>query len=161
MRTTRALAALGAAGALLVVTAPSAGAWDASTISVDPTVAGRGTHVAVNVVAPECSGGGTVYSSAFEHGSAPLSGTSNGGHANPKISHTASFGRHDVTVHCRGSQVTKAQALTVIGPAHGGTGGSVNAGATSTDIAIGTGLVAAAVAGGGMFWLRRRGESKA
>ncbi|SDJ46404.1 hypothetical protein [Streptomyces indicus] len=162
MRTTRALAALGIAGAFVGLAAPTAGAWDSSTISVDPTVAGRGAHVAVNVSAHECKGGGTVYSSAIEHGSATLTGTSNGAHANVKVSHNASYGRHDVTVHCGSAgSITKPQALTVIGPSQGGSGGSITSGATSTDIAIGTGLVTAAVAGGGVFWLRRRGESKA
>ncbi|WP_415953254.1 hypothetical protein [Streptomyces sp. KLOTTS4A1] len=161
MRTTRALAALGVAGALLTLSAPTAGAWDGSTISVDPTVAGRGAHVAVNITAHECRNGGTVSSNAFQNGSAPLTGTSNGAHANVKVSHNATLGRHNVTVTCGGSSVTKSQALTVIGPAQGGTGGSFLSRATPTDIAIGTGLVTAAVAGGGMFWLRRRGESKA
>ncbi|MFI6938112.1 hypothetical protein ACIBI4_02460 [Streptomyces sp. NPDC050418] len=161
MRTTRALAALGVAGAFLGLAAPTAGAWDGSTISVDPTVAGRGAHVAVNITAHECKNGGTVYSNAIEHGSAPLTGTSNGAHANVKVSHSASLGRHDVTVNCGGSSVTKPQALTVIGPAQGGTGGSFVSRATPTDIAIGTGLVTAAVAGGGVFWLRRRGDAKA
>ncbi len=162
MRTTRALAALGVAGAFLGLAAPTAGAWDGSTISVDPTVAGRGATVAVNITAHECSGGGTAYSSAFERGSVTLYGKSGGAHGNAKIDHGASFGRHDVTVSCNGAgSVTKSQAVTVIGPAQGGSGGSLTAGATSTDIAIGTGLVTAAVAGGGVFWLRRRGDSRA
>ncbi|MER7171647.1 MULTISPECIES: hypothetical protein [Streptomyces] len=159
MRTTRALAALGVAGAFLGLAAPTASAWDGSVISVSPTHPARGSQVAVTVNAHECGSGGTITSTAFPQ--THLNGTGGGGHANPTIYSHASFGHHSVTATCGGQSVTKDLALTVVGPAHGGTGGSVTSGATSTDIAIGTGLVAAAVAGGGMFWLRRRGESKA
>ncbi|MER5178374.1 hypothetical protein ABT009_08400 [Streptomyces sp. NPDC002896] len=45
------------------------------------------------------------------------------------------------------------------GPVAGGLGGSLT-GATAPDMAIGGGLVAAALASGGVFWLRRRAEKR-
>ncbi|MFF9765866.1 hypothetical protein ACF1GT_04500 [Streptomyces sp. NPDC014636] len=69
-------------------------------------------------------------------------------------------GRYDVTVRCDGRTLTRRGAFTVIGGVNGGIGGSRISGATPTDTAIGSGLVATAVIGGGVFWLRRRHEKR-
>jgi len=50
--------------------------------------------------------------------------------------------------------------FTVIGGVRGGLGGSSSTGATPADLAIGGGLVAAALVGGGVFWMRRRSENR-
>ena len=42
----------------------------------------------------------------------------------------------------------------------GGLGGSTSTGATPTDMAIGGGLIAVAVVGGAVFWMRRRAEKR-
>ncbi|NDZ91997.1 LPXTG cell wall anchor domain-containing protein, partial [Streptomyces sp. SID10115] len=39
-------------------------------------------------------------------------------------------------------------------------GGTAQSGATGTDMAIGGALVAAALLGGGVFWMRRRSENR-
>lgn len=159
MRTTRALAVTAAAGAFIGLAAPAAIAWDASTISVSPSTARRGQTVTVNVNAHECRTGGHVSSSAFPQ--TPLVPHGNMASAQVRINQNATIGSHEVTATCGGSSVTKPAALTVImGGAQGGLGGSSNAGATATDMAIGGTLVAAAVIGGGVFWLRRRGETR-
>ncbi|SOE07456.1 hypothetical protein SAMN06272765_8353 [Streptomyces sp. Ag109_G2-15] len=69
-------------------------------------------------------------------------------------------GRYDITVNCNGRTLTRPNAFTVLGAVQGGLGGSVTSGATPTDMAIGGGLVASAVIGGGAFWLRRRDEKR-
>jgi hypothetical protein len=70
-------------------------------------------------------------------------------------------GSYDINVNCVGSgSLTRPRAFTVVGGVRGGLGGSSSTGATRTDMAIGGGLVAAAVIGGGVFWLRRRSEKR-
>ncbi|MGW0734964.1 hypothetical protein [Streptomyces sp. NPDC002851] len=160
MRTTRALAVTAAAGAFIGLAAPAAIAWDASTISVSPSTARRGQTVTVTVNASECKGGGHVSSSAFHQ--ARLVPRGHTATARVRINNNATIGSHEVTATCAGHSVTKPNALTVIhGGTMGGLGGSSNTGATATDMAIGGTLVAAAVVGGGVFWLRRRNESRA
>ncbi|MFM9369882.1 hypothetical protein [Streptomyces sp. Da 82-17] len=159
MRTSRALAVTVAAGAFIGLAAPSASAWDGSAITVSPTTTHRGGSVSVMVNAHECRTNGHVSSSAFPN--TPLRWNGGVATANVKINHNAHIGSHNVTATCGGSSVTKDAALTVIhGGVRGGLGGSSSTGATPTDVAIGGSLVAAALAGGGVFWLRRRGEAK-
>ncbi|NBE56185.1 hypothetical protein [Streptomyces boluensis] len=162
MRTSRALAVTAAAGAFIGLAAPAASAWDGSTISVSPTTTHRGGTVTVTVNAHECNTNGSVSSSAFQ--STPLHSSGGVATANVTINHNASIGSHSVTATCGtgpNNSVTREAALTVIhGGVRGGLGGSSSTGATSTDVAIGGSLVAAAVIGGGVFWLRRRGEAK-
>jgi hypothetical protein len=69
-------------------------------------------------------------------------------------------GRYDITVRCDGRTLTRPAAFTVLGGVQGGLGGSKSSGATPADMAIGGGLVAMAVIGGGAFWLRRRHEKR-
>lgn len=160
MRTSRALAVTAAAGAFIGLAAPAASAWDGSSITVSPTTSHRGGSVSVMVNAHECRGGGHVSSSAFQN--TPLHWNGGVATANVKVKHDAHIGSHSVTATCGGSSATREAALTVIhGGVRGGVGGSTSTGATPTDVAIGGSLVAAALIGGGVFWLRRRGETKA
>jgi LPXTG-motif cell wall-anchored protein len=76
------------------------------------------------------------------------------------IDRDARPGRYDITVNCDGRTLTRPSAFTVLGGVQGGVGGSQSHGATATDMAIGGGLVGAAVIGGGVFWLRRRNEKR-
>lgn len=160
MRTFRALAVTAAAGAFIGLAAPAASAWDGSSITVSPSTTQRGGSVSVMVNAHECRAGGRVSSSAFQN--TPLTWHGGVATANVTINRNAHIGAHDVTATCGGTSVTRNAALTVIhGGVRGGIGGSSSTGATPTDVAIGGSLVAAALIGGGVFWLRRRGESKA
>ncbi|MDN3260715.1 hypothetical protein QWJ26_13005 [Streptomyces sp. CSDS2] len=72
------------------------------------------------------------------------------------VDRDARRGRYSVTVRCDGRTLTRRDAFTVLGGVNGGLGGSRTGGATPTDMAIGSGLVATALVGGGAFWLRRR-----
>ncbi|MFJ9870638.1 hypothetical protein [Streptomyces sp. NPDC101165] len=88
-------------------------------------------------------------------------------------------GTYEITVNCNGRTLSRPAAFTVgsggkagsgggnvglsgghtaFGAVQAGFGGSVTSGATPTDMAIGGGLVASAVIGGGMSLMRRRPE---
>ncbi|MEV3856377.1 hypothetical protein AB0J38_18885 [Streptomyces sp. NPDC050095] len=162
MRTTRALAVSAVAVAAVGLAAPSASAWtDPSNLTVSPSVIPRGGQVTVTVTGTKCQSGSTVSSDAF--GTVNLNNA--GGEqasANAMVHSDAAPGAHDVTVNCQGSPLTRPAAFTVIhGGVRGGLGGATETGATSTDMAIGGALVASALIGGGVFWMRRRSESKA
>ncbi|MET9453008.1 hypothetical protein [Streptomyces cinerochromogenes] len=77
------------------------------------------------------------------------------------VDRDARRGRYDVTVRCDGRTLTRRDAFTVLGGVNGGIGGSRTTGATPADVAIGGGLVTAALVGGGALWLRRRHEKRA
>lgn len=161
MRTTRALAVAVTAGAVVGLAAPTASAWaDPSNIVAMPSVIPRGGQLTVTVDGSACATHGSkVTSNAFPD--TPLK-SMNGGtaSANPRVYHHASPGAHSITVHCGSKSLTKPDAFTVIhGGVRGGLGGSSNAGATGTDMAIGGALVAVALVGGGVFWMRRRSEN--
>ncbi|KOV99049.1 membrane protein [Streptomyces sp. NRRL B-1140] len=171
MRNTRALAVAGAAVAALGLSAPAAVAWDTpSNITALPSVIARGGQLTITV--DGCRSGGTATSNAFsptrlspvgggkgnEDGRGGTgSGTARG---TATINSNARPGSYDITVDCNGRRMTKPQAFTVIGGVRGGIGGSSTTGATPTDMAIGGGLVAAALVGGGVFWMRRRAERR-
>lgn len=162
MRRTRVLAASAAAAAVLGLAAPAASAWTGpSNITVEPSVIARGGQLTVTVDGTACQmAGSTVTSPAFPttHLKSIGGDTST---AKPTVHHHASPGSYSVTVHCgEGKTLTKNNAFTVIGGVRGGLGGSSSDGATPTDIAIGSGLVAAAALGGGLFWMRRRAEKR-
>ncbi|MFF8015263.1 hypothetical protein [Streptomyces sp. NPDC007929] len=171
MRNTRALAVAGAAVAALGLSAPAAVAWETpSNITALPSVIARGGQLTITV--DGCRSGGTATSNAFsptrlspagggkgnegDRGGAG-SGTARGA---ATINSDARPGPYDITVDCNGRRMTKPQAFTVIGGVRGGIGGSTTTGATPTDVAIGGGLVAAALVGGGVFWMRRRAERR-
>ncbi|MER5255766.1 MULTISPECIES: hypothetical protein [unclassified Streptomyces] len=162
MRTTRALAVAVTAGAVVGLAAPTASAWaDPSNIVAMPSVIPRGGQLTVTVDGSACSAHGSkITSDAFPDTNLKSMGAGTAS-ANPTIHHHASPGAHSITVHCGTSApLTKPNAFTVIhGGVRGGLGGSSNTGATSTDMAIGGVLVAAAVVGGGVFWMRRRSEN--
>lgn len=161
MRTTRALAVAVTAGAVVGLAAPTASAWaDPSNIVAMPSVIPRGGQLTVTVDGKACQAPGSkVTSNAFPD--TPLKHMGGGtASANPMVNHHASPGAHSITVHCGGKTLTKPDAFTVIhGGVRGGLGGSSSEGATSTDMAIGGALVAVALVGGGVFWMRRRSEN--
>ncbi|MEU7719038.1 hypothetical protein [Streptomyces tibetensis] len=171
MRNTRALAVAGAAVAALGLSAPAAVAWDTpSNITALPSVIAPGGQLTITV--DGCRGGGTATSNAFSPTRlSPVGGGKGnegdrGGAGNGTARGTAIVnsnarpGSYDITVDCNGRRMTKPHAFTVIGGVRGGIGGSSTTGATPTDMAIGGGLVAAALVGGGVFWMRRRAERR-
>lgn len=163
MRNSRALAAVVAAGALVGFGAPSAAAWaEPSNIVAMPGVIARGGHLTVTVDGSSCQAPGSyVESPAFPRThlkSIPGGSTAS---ATVKINHNAHPGAYDITANCSGKPLTRPHAFTVIhGGVRGGVGGGTTSGATRTDMAIGGALVTVAVVGGGVFWMRRRSESK-
>ncbi|GGN39640.1 hypothetical protein GCM10011578_086480 [Streptomyces fuscichromogenes] len=76
------------------------------------------------------------------------------------IERNASPGPYDLTVRCDGRTLLRPAAFFVLGGVRGGLGGSISTGATPTDMAIGGGMVGAAVLAGCGFWLRRRHEKR-
>ncbi|MGW6894500.1 hypothetical protein [Streptomyces chartreusis] len=166
MRTTRTLAATATAVAALGLAAPVAAARDGmppvgpSNIVALPSVIARGGQLTITV--DGCPQGGTATSDAFK----PTSLTPVGGSSTAKgaatIDRNARPGAHSITVQCTGFSrpLTHPNAFTVIGGVRGGLGGSTSTGATPTDMAIGGGLIAVAVVGGAVFWMRRRAEKR-
>ena len=164
MRTTRALAAAGAAVAALGLAAPTAVARDGMGVSPNnivalPSVIARGGQLTVTV--DGCPTGGTMTSDAFPSATlTPIHGANRTSRGTATVNRNASPGSHSITVTCNGQTLTNPAAFTVIGGVQGGLGGSSSTGATPTDMAIGGGLVAAALVGGGLFWMRRRTEKR-
>ncbi|MGC0379180.1 hypothetical protein [Streptomyces sp. SAI-229] len=164
MRSSRALAAAGAAVAVLGLAAPAAVADggrvpNPSNIVALPSVIARGGQLTITV--DGCPNGGTATSNAFPRTDlTPISGANDTSKGTATVDADARPGSYDITVHCSGRTLTRPAAFTVIGGVRGGIGGSSTSGATSTDIAIGGALVAAAVAGSGVFWMRRRAEKR-
>ncbi|MEU6121596.1 hypothetical protein [Streptomyces sp. NPDC047123] len=163
MRTTRALAVAAAAAGVVGLAAPTASAWaDPTNIVAMPSVIPRGGHLTVTVDGSSCQAPGSkVTSPAFPDTNLK---TINGGttaSATAVIHSHATPGAYDITAHCGGKTLTRPAAFTVIhGGVRGGLGGATTSGATSTDMAIGGALVAAALVGGGVFWMRRRSENR-
>ncbi|GAB2330842.1 hypothetical protein AB0N20_32775 [Streptomyces griseoincarnatus] len=170
MRKTRALAAAGAAVAVLGVAAPVAVAdggrvANPSNIVAQPGVIARGGQLTITV--DGCPHGGHATSNAFQRTNlTPVNNRNDIARGNDTARGTATIddnarpGPYDITVHCSGRSLTRPAAFTVIGGVRGGIGGSSTTGATPTDMAIGGSLVAAAVAGSGFFWMRRRAEKR-
>ncbi|WAU83680.1 hypothetical protein O1Q96_30700 [Streptomyces sp. Qhu-G9] len=161
MRSTRALAVSVTAVAALGLAAPQAAAWDTSSnIVATPSVIARGGQLTVTV--DGCPKGGTMTSNAFPQANlSPINNHSETSKGTATVNSSATPGSYDITVRCFGKPpLTKTGAFTVIGGVRGGLGGSSSTGATPTDVAIGGGLVGLALVGGGVFWMRRRSESK-
>lgn len=161
MRTTRALAASAAAVAVLGLAAPTAAAWsDPTSVTAQPSVIARGGQLVITVKGEACTlQNSTVSSSAFPTTRLRSMGGDTST-ATVTVSSNASPGAQSVTTNCDGRQRTFNNVFTVLGGVRGGIGGSSSAGATPADIAIGGGLVAVALVGGGVFWMRRRSENK-
>ncbi|WP_372350245.1 hypothetical protein [Streptomyces sp. KL116D] len=162
MRTTRALAVSAVAVAALGVAAPAASAWtDPSGLSASPSVIPRGGQLTISVTGTKCQMNSTATSDAFGTVNLVNKGGEQAG-ADATVHSDATPGAHDITVNCQGATLTRPAAFTVIhGGVRGGLGGSSETGATSTDMAIGGALVASALIGGGVFWMRRRSEGRA
>ncbi|MFF3483151.1 hypothetical protein ACFYXC_07700 [Streptomyces sp. NPDC002701] len=161
MRSTRALAVSATAVAALGLLAPQAAAWDTSSnIVAMPGAIARGGQLTVTV--DGCPNGGWMSSRAFPKARlSPIRNHSETSKGTTTVNSSAAPGAYDITVHCHGKPaLTKSAAFTVIGGVRGGLGGSSSSGATPTDMAIGGTLVGLALVGGGVFWMRRRSESK-
>jgi len=160
MRNSRALAVAGAAVVALGLSAPAAVASDTpSNIVALPNVIARGGQLTITV--DGCRNGGTATSNAFPRTRlSPIPGANQTARGTATINSDARPGPYDITVECDGRRLTKPHAFTVIGGVRGGIGGGSTSGATPADMAIGGGLVAAAVVGGGVFWMRRRAEKR-
>ncbi|PSM40316.1 hypothetical protein C6Y14_26815 [Streptomyces dioscori] len=161
MRSTRALAVSATAIAALGLTASQAVAWDTSSnIVAMPSAIARGGQLTVTV--DGCPKGGTMTSRAFSRTDlSPINNHSETSKGMATIDRSATPGAYDIRVHCRDKPaLTKSAAFTVIGGVRGGLGGSSSDGATPTDMAIGGSLVGLALVGGGVFWMRRRAESR-
>ncbi|MFF0014304.1 hypothetical protein [Streptomyces sp. NPDC005374] len=160
MRTTRALAAAGAAIAVLGLAAPAAVARDGMNLNPSnavalPSVIARGGQLTITV--NNCTNPATVSSDAFPATKLTVS-PGNVATGTATVNQNAATGSHSMSVVCANGTVINPTAFTVIGGVRGGLGGSSSTGATPTDMAIGGGLVALAVIGGGVFWMRRRSE---
>ncbi|MFE1798072.1 hypothetical protein ACFW9L_18160 [Streptomyces sp. NPDC059517] len=161
MRSTRALAVSATAIAALGLTASQAVAWDTSSnIVAMPSAIARGGQLTVTV--DGCPNGGSMTSRAFPRTDlSPIRNHSETSKGTTTVNSSASPGAYDIRVHCTGKPaLTKSAAFTVIGGVRGGLGGSSSDGATPTDMAIGGSLVGLALVGGGVFWMRRRAESR-
>jgi hypothetical protein len=156
----RALAVSAVTAAVVGLAAPAAEAWDDPKITVTPSTIARGGQLTIRVDQDDCrTPGSTVSSPAFS--TTQLSNLIGGvPTATVRVNQNANAGSYTVTARCNGRTFTRQNAFTVIGGVQGGLGGS-STGTTATDIAIGGGLVTAALAGGGVFLLRRHAARKA
>lgn len=156
MRASRALAVAAAACAAVGLSAPLAAAGGdggALRVSVNPQSVHQGSTLTITVEG--CKRGGTVTSNAFPQTSLPASRTGVAT-AMARINDNAALGRHSLIVTCNDNQMVGTAQFTVLAGrgAQGGLGGSV--GPSSTEMAIGAGLVGTAAVGGGLFIARRR-----
>ncbi|MFD8815793.1 hypothetical protein ACFV23_30965 [Streptomyces sp. NPDC059627] len=125
-------------------------------IDVQPRAIAAGNRITVTV--NNCRSG-TMTSRAFHTAQLfPFGGDMARGVAT--IERNASPGPYDLTVRCDGRTFLRRDAFFVIGGTRSGLGGSISSGATPADMAVGGGLVGAAVLAGCGFWLRRRHEKR-
>lgn len=145
-----------AACVLLALAAPSATA-DGGTgnIVVAPKVTTREEPLTVTVHAASCRTG-SASSPAFGETRLTPRTDGAGGHARPAVGRDVPPGSYDITVTCDdGRSVTRAAAFTVVnGVAPGDHGPAPSDGASTADLVIGGLMVASALAGGGVLWLR-------
>ncbi|MGW0818127.1 hypothetical protein ACWD00_33805 [Streptomyces viridiviolaceus] len=130
-----------------------------SNIVALPSVIAAGGRLTVTV--DGCPEGGTMTSRAF--GTVrltPVSSANQTSRGTATVNSTARPGSYAITAGCSGRRLTRPAAFTVLGGVRGGLGGSRTGSATAADIAVGGGLVASAVGGGGLFWMRRRAERR-
>ncbi|MFI1356080.1 hypothetical protein ACH4TV_21270 [Streptomyces sp. NPDC020898] len=161
MRTTRALVVSAATVAAVGLAAPAASAWDQPTgVTAAPSAIAPGGQLVLTVNGSACTmHGSTVSSNAFPATRLKSMGGSTAT-ATVTVNANATAGSYSVTTTCERRPKVFAGVFTVIGGVRGGLGGSSSSGATPADMAIGGGLVAAALVGGGVFWMRRRSESR-
>ncbi|MDX3746775.1 hypothetical protein [Streptomyces sp. AK08-02] len=160
MRTTRALVVAAATAAAVGLAAPAASAWDQpSSVTAAPSVIAPGGQLVLTVNGSACTRGGSISSNVFSSASLSPRGT-NAATATVTVNSNAAPGSYGVITRCENQNRSFTSVFTVIGGVQGGLGGSSSAGATPADMAIGGGLVAAALVGGGVFWMRRRSETR-
>ncbi|WP_405824834.1 hypothetical protein OG241_46710 [Streptomyces sp. NBC_01390] len=161
MRTTRALVVAAATAAAVGLAAPAASAWDQpSSVTAAPSVIAPGGQLVLTANGSACTvQGSTISSNAFPTARFRSMG-GNTATATVTVNSNATAGSYSVTTNCENRTKTFTSVFTVIGGVQGGLGGSSSAGATPADMAIGGGLVAAALVGGGVFWMRRRSETR-
>ncbi|AVZ76644.1 hypothetical protein SLUN_34970 [Streptomyces lunaelactis] len=160
MRASRALAVAAAACVAVGLSAPLAAAGGDNNqntgpinISVNPQAVHPGGILTITVQG--CNRGGTVSSSVFP--TTNLSGNQGGrATATARVNDNATPGQYHLSVRCNDNPQVATQQFTVLPArgAQGGLGGSV--GPSSTEMALGGGLVAAAAVGGTLFIARRR-----
>ncbi|WP_432246854.1 hypothetical protein ACRAR1_01410 [Streptomyces sanyensis] len=156
MRAARALAVTATAFAAVGLCAPlaAAGGGDGPrNVQVSPSTVFPGGTLTITV--DGCHRGGTVSSNAFPD--ATLSRGDRGQQeATARVRNNARPGDYHLTVRCNNSDQTASASFTVRPGrgAQGGLGGSV--GPSSTEMAVGAGLVASAAVGGSLFVARRR-----
>jgi hypothetical protein len=159
MRASRALAVTATACAAVALSAPLAGATNGPRdVSVTPFAVHPGGTLRITVEG--CGHGGTVTSNAFSR--VQLSVNSSGrSSARARVHDFTTPGRYNLAVRCSDSSRTVTQPFRVLAGrgALGGLGGSV--GPSSTEMAVGGGLVATAAVGGSLFLARRRRTSGA
>ncbi|MCX2184507.1 hypothetical protein KV205_28835 [Streptomyces sp. SKN60] len=161
--TATAFAALGLAAPLATATngpssvtvgsfqAPKGGDNNNSNITVSPFAVHQGALLLVTT--RDCAAG-TVSSAAFPSGT--LSGSNQGfSTVSVRIFDNATPGLHTVTATCVNGRKLTTQFRVLAGQgSQGGLGGSLAP--SSTEMAVGGSLVAAAALGGGLFIARRR-----
>ncbi|WP_240135706.1 hypothetical protein [Streptomyces sp. MUM 178J] len=150
----RALAVAAAACAAVGLSAPLAVADNGPTnIRLNPSSVHQGSTMTIKV--DGCRNGGTVTSNAFPrtHLSVNRDGRST---AVARIYNDATPGRYNLAVRCNDSSRVATERFTVLAGrgTSGGLGGSF--GPSSTEMALGSGLVATAALGGAVFIARRR-----
>jgi hypothetical protein len=161
MRASRVLAVTAAACAAMAFSAPLAGADNAqdgsagspSNVQVDPSTVHQGGTMRITV--DGCRRGGWVTSNAFPK--VPLSQAASGrSTATARVFDKATPGNYNLAVRCGDNSRVLTRQFTVVAgrAALGGLGGSV--GPSSTETAVGAGLVATAAIGGSLFVARRR-----
>ncbi|MCT4353479.1 hypothetical protein M5362_10110 [Streptomyces sp. Je 1-79] len=158
--TATAIAAVGLAAPLAAAThGPSAltvsafqvdrGGDGSNNVTVSPSAVHQGGIL--TITARGCAGG-TVTSNAFP--TVTLSGNNNVATATARIHNNATPGQYNLAVQCNGRTLTQSFRVLSGQGAQGGIGGSLAP--SSTEMAVGGSLVAAAALGGGLFIARRR-----
>ncbi|MFI2643946.1 hypothetical protein [Streptomyces sp. NPDC018610] len=124
-------------------------------ITALPAAIARGGRLTITV--DGCRNGGTASSPAFLPAPLrPVDAASEAARGIAIVRPDARPGTYDITANCAGRPLTRPAAFTVVGGVNGGVGGGTTTGATKADLAVGGGLMAAGVLGGGVFLLRRR-----
>ncbi|MFE9740456.1 hypothetical protein [Streptomyces sp. NPDC006477] len=154
MRAARTLAVTATAIAAVGLGAPLAVATNGpSNVQVNPYDVHAGSTI--TITAKGCGHGGTVTSNAFP--TTNLSVNSNGlSSAIARVNNNATPGNYNLAVRCSDSTRVVTHPFRVLAGrgAAGGIGGSLAP--SSTEMAVGGSLVAAAALGGGLFIARRR-----